>query len=176
MGCLDFKTSGSKSGSLISGIDLIFVCFPISPRHIGPVQTALKKPGDASHEHVRIRSMVGFADSGVGKVKPAPLGGKGDVLPKKIMGAEAALRIKLKRAAEIRMADIGQGEPRAASQKGHPPRSRRDVIPKQRGKPRHVACARMELHAAKRFADCLQVAFKEMVSADDVGEHPTGID
>jgi hypothetical protein len=70
-------------------------------------QTASKKPGDASHEHLGIRSMVRFADSGVGKVKPAPLGGKCDILPKKIMGADAALRIKLKSAAEIGAADIG---------------------------------------------------------------------
>lgn len=135
-----------------------------------------KKPVYPSHEHLRVHPIVRLFDSGIGNVKPTPLRGEGNVLPEKIMSAKTSLRIKLKSAAEIRIADLGQSDPRTTSQKRDPPCFRRNVIAKQRVQACKITCLRVELNPTKQLSDYFEVPSEKVVFTDDIGDDVTGID
>ena len=89
----------------------------------------------------------------------------------KHMRAQAGLQVKLKGAAQIRIANIGRDDPRARLEKGNPAGAGGEVIPQKRSQPHQVSHVGAILFASEQLRPKLPVPPVPVRLGDHVAKH-----
>jgi hypothetical protein len=112
---------------------------------------------------MRINAGIRRIDSGIRQVKQPVFNFDREIIAHEVADAPSAHQVEFKQGAEVRAANVGCADPRAALHEWNKPGAREEVVTHRRGNPGHISIW-IDLVTAEKFAAQLAGAGEQRVA------------